>query len=104
MALSHSPDPEPEHEEAAHAPDEPAVVSHPGYFSKVIVRTEDDPRRIDVVRSIGSQPAPPEVRDLLKQIQEVGRLVVTLFPTDLVRRKDFFGQLHATADSGLRGT
>jgi hypothetical protein len=78
--------------------------THPEYYSTVIVQTVDDPRRIDVVRSVGSQPPPQDYRDLLKQIQDVARLVVMLFPADLENRRDLFGQLHATADSGLRGT
>src|SRR5262245_37161263 len=61
----------------------PGAGEHPEYFSRVTIHTEDDPRRIDAVRPRESPPVPQGYRDLLRQIQDVARLLVIILPTDL---------------------
>jgi hypothetical protein len=77
---------------------------HPVYFTKVQLDSTDDPRRIDLIRAPGS-PTMPEAMSLLwHDIQSVSRTINALFATDLQKKIHFYGELHATADSGLRGS
>jgi hypothetical protein len=78
---------------------EPAT--HPEYYSDIDLV---DDERIDFRRASGSPPPPAAYRDLRRQIEDVARLVRTLFQDDKVRLRKFLLQLHLTADSGLRGT
>jgi hypothetical protein len=73
---------------------------HPEYYSKIVVDRQK--YRLDFVRAKGPPP-PVAYRELRKQIEDVARLVRTLFQGDKARLDDFFEQLHVTADSGLRG-
>jgi len=74
---------------------------HPEYYSQIKLVTEAS-HRIDFVRWRGPPP-PPEYRAFRKQIEDVARVVRILFEGDEARLRDFFRQLHVTADSGLRG-
>ncbi len=77
--------------------------ARPSYFSKVELAPPDRPRRLDLTHVQGSPPLPKTMAKLIGDIQAAVRLVVILFEHDDVRRMDFLGQLHLTADTGLRG-
>jgi hypothetical protein len=78
---------------------EPA--SHPEYYSAIMV--SDDGLRLDYLRAPKSGVPPLAYNTLRQQIEEVSRLVRILFQDDHRRLERFIGQLHVTADSGLRG-
>jgi hypothetical protein len=74
------------------------------YYTRVDVNDVRNPTRLDLVRDPQS-PTPPEaMRILSRGIQEVGRLVTTVFSFDPALRKKFFEELHITADVGLVGS
>jgi hypothetical protein len=92
-------------------PERPSLVdviaelggAHPEYYSQIRFDHEANPPRIDFIRGSGAEGPPPEFRALRRQIEDVARVVRILFEHDRRRRTEFFGQLHVTADSGLRG-
>jgi hypothetical protein len=80
---------------------DPANASaHPVYYSKIVLDSAEN--RLDFVRT-ADPPPPVAYRELRKQIEDVARLVRTLFQNDQTRSDKFLRQLHLTADSGLRG-
>jgi hypothetical protein len=73
------------------------------YYQQVELDNPTDPSRIDLVRAPNA-PTPPEAMRLLtKKIQQVAAVVEDVFVHHPKLRKDFFYQLHVTADTGLRG-
>jgi hypothetical protein len=79
------------------------MVDKMTYYDEIKVVTVDDPTRLDLIRSPGSLSPPASLRSFITELQEVIRTVRLLFADDLERRRQLFGQLHLTADTGLRG-
>jgi hypothetical protein len=90
--------PKPKPEPQPGAP--PAKVS---YFHAVELDNAEAPTRIILTREPNSPPPPAALRAFLGDLHKVEHIVRTVYSQQADIRRQFFNDLHVTADTGLRG-